>query len=148
VNRKTNAALVAALVTGTASIAISDSDAIRARQQAMKEVGGAMQNLGAIVKKETPFDAGVVQKNAGIIAEALERASVLFPEGSQTGDVETWAMPEIWSDRADFDQKLEAAKTEAVTLQSVTIEGSFPAALGRLGNTCKTCHQTYRRPEE
>jgi cytochrome c556 len=142
------AALAVALAVGTASIAASTSrDAIKDRQQAMKDIGGAMQNLAAIVKKEAPFDAAVVKKNAGTLAEALKKAADLFPEGSDTGDIETWAKPEIWSDHADFVKKLEAAEAEAVALQSVTVETAFPPALGRLGDACKACHQTYRRPK-
>jgi cytochrome c556 len=141
-------AVVAALMVGTASMAGSNTEAIKERQQAMKDVGGAMQNLGAIAKKETPFDAGVVKTNAGNIAEALKRAAALFPEGSDQGDVETWSMPEIWSDRADFDQKFKSAETAAIALQSVGVESAFLPALGELGNACKACHQTYRRPKE
>ena len=142
------AALVAALAAGTASMAGSSTDAIKDRQQAMKDVGGAMQNLGAIAKKEAPFDAGVVKHNAGVIAEALKKAAALFPEGSDKGDVETWSMSEIWSDRADFEENFETAEAEAVALQSVTLESAFLPALGKLGNACKACHQAYRRPKE
>jgi cytochrome c556 len=142
------ATLVGALAVGTASMAGSSTDAIKDRQQAMKDVGGAMQNLAAIARKEAPFDAGVVKNNAGTIAEALKKSADLFPEGSDKGDLETWAMPEIWSKRADFDQKFETAEAEAVALQSVSTESAFPPALGKLGNACKTCHQTYRRPKE
>ena len=142
------AALVVALAAGTASMADSSADAIKDRQQRMKDVGAAMQNLGAIAKNEAPFDAEVVKKNAGTIAEALKQAAELFPEGSDEGGVETWAQPEIWADRADFESKLAAAEAEAVALQSVTVESAFPPALGKLGNACKACHQTYRRPKE
>jgi cytochrome c556 len=141
-------ALLAALVFGFASLADPSDDAIAGRQQAMKDVGGAMQNLAAIAKKEAPFDAGVVQRNAGTIAEALKKAADLFPEGSAKGEVETWAQPEVWSDPADFEKKFEAAVAAAGALQSVTDESAFAPALGELGNTCKACHQTYRRPKE
>jgi cytochrome c556 len=117
------AALVAALAVAGAAVAASSMDVIKERQQAMKEVGGAMQNLAAIAKKETPFEAEVVEKNAGIIAEALKRSADLFPEGSHKGDLETWAKAEICDETA------------------------FPPALGKLGNACKACHQTYRRPK-
>jgi len=152
VNRNTRhalaAALVAALAVGTASMAASTStDTIKDRQQAMEDIGGAMKNLAAIAKKEAPFDAGVVKKNAVTIAEALKKAADLFPEGSDTGEVETWATPEIWSNPVDFVEKLETADAEAVALQSVTVETAFPPALGKLGDACKACHQTYRRPK-
>jgi cytochrome c556 len=138
------AAVVAALAVGAAS---TSTDAIKDRQQAMEDIGGAMKNLAAIAKKEAPFDAGVVEKNAGAITHALKKAADLFPEGSDTGDVETWAKPEIWSDGADFLEKLETAEVEAIALQSVTVETAFPPALGKLGDACKACHQTYRRPK-
>ena len=137
-----------ALMVGTASMAGSNTEAIKERQQAMKDVGGAMQNLGAIAKREAPFDAGVVKSNAGTIAEALKKAAALFPEGSDRGDVESWSMPEIWSNRTDFDRKFETAETAAVALQSVGVESALLPALGELGNACKACHQSYRRPKE
>jgi len=124
------------------------TDAIEGRQQAMKDVGAAMQNLAAIAKKEAPFDVGVVRSNAATIAEALKKAADLFPEGSDKGNVETWAQPEIWSDASDFEKKRETAEAAAVALQSVSVESAFPPALGELGNACKACHQTYRRPKE
>jgi cytochrome c556 len=142
------AALVAALAVGTASMADSGTDAIKDRQQAMKDVGGAIHNLTAIAKKEAPFDSGVVKSNAGTIADALKKAAALFPEGSDKGDVETWAMPDIWSDLADFEEKLRTAEAEAIAIQSVNAESAFLPALGKLGNSCKACHQSYRRPKE
>ena len=141
-------ALVAALAVAGAAVATSSMDVIKDRQQAMEDVGGAMKKLAAIAKKEAPFDAGVVEKNAGIIAEALTRSADLFPEGSDKGAIETWAKPEIWSDYADFKEKLETAEAEAVALQSVALETAFGPALGKLGNACKACHKTYRRPKD
>jgi len=141
-------ALIAALAVAGASVATSSMDVIKDRHEAMEDVGDAMKKLGAIAKKEAPFDAGVVEKNAGIIAEALKKAADLFPEGSDKGDVETWAKPEIWSDYADFEEKLGTAEAEAVALQSVALETAFGPALGKLGNACKACHKSYRRPKD
>ena len=143
------AALAAVLAVGTASMAASTStEVIKERQQAMEDVGGAMKKLAAIAKKEAPFDAELVKKNAGIIAEALKKAADLFPEESDKGDVETWAKPEIWSDHVDFERKREAAEDKAVALRSVAVESAFGPALGELGNACKSCHETYRRPKD
>lgn len=146
--RASTAALLAALVAAATSVASSSTDVIRDRQQAMKDVGGAMQNLATIAKKETPFEAGVVRENAAVIAEALKRSADLFPEGSDKGAAETWAKPEIWSRRGDFSKKLETAQAEAVAMQSVGTESAFSPALAKLGDACKACHQAYRRPRE
>ncbi len=146
--RNTKQVLAVALVAAVAIGAAGATEVIQDRQQAMKDVGGAMQKLAAIAKKEAPFDAAVVSENAAVIAEALKKSAGLFPEGSDKGDVESWANPEVWSDRADFEKKLEAAEAAAVAMQSVDAETAFAPALGKLGNTCKTCHQTYRRPKD
>lgn len=140
-------AVVATMVLGAVSVATSSADVIKDRQEAMEGVGGAMKNLAAIAKKEAPFDAGVVQKNAATIEDHLRDASRLFPEGSGQGDIETWAKSEIWSNYADFEVKLEKAQVEAEALKSVTEESAFGPAMGALGSACKSCHTDYRRPK-
>ena len=145
------AAAVAALAVGAASVATSSPEgtaAIKARHEAMEAVGDAMGPLGAIAKGEAPFDAAVVEKNAGTIAENLKKAATLFPEGSDSGDVETWAKAEIWSNSADFELKMQTARSQAEALQAVTEEAAFRPALGKLGSSCKSCHQDYRRPKQ
>ena len=140
-------AVVATLVLGAVGVAASSTDVIKERQQTMDGIRDALQNLAAIAKKEVPFDAGVVQKNAASIENHFREVSRLFPEGSGEGDVETWAKPEIWSDYADFVLKLEKAQVAAEAMKSVTEESAFRPAMGKLGNACKSCHTDYRRPK-
>ena len=139
-------ASVAAVAT-LAMAAATGTSAIKQRQDAMEQIGKAMKALGAIAKKQAPFDAEVVKSNAVTIADRLTKAAELFPDGSGAGDVETWAKAEIWSDRENFDKDLEGARAAAVAMQSVTDAAAFGPALGALGNGCKTCHDAYRRPE-
>ena len=138
--------VVAAAVAVTAA-AMTATEAIKKRQKAMEGVGEGMKALAAIAKKEQPFDAGVVQANAAKIADHLAEAAALFPEGSDAGDVQTWAKPEIWTDRENFDTIMKASHQAAVDLQSVTEAEAFPPALGALGNGCKSCHDLYRLPK-
>jgi len=140
-------AVVAAMASMTLA-ASTATTAIKDRQQAMEDIGQAMKALGTIAKKQAPFDAEVVKASAETIADRLEKAADLFPEGSDTGDVETWAKPEIWSDAEDFQKHLDTAAKAAVAMQSVTDEAAFGPALGALGNGCKTCHDGYRRPKQ
>jgi cytochrome c556 len=107
-----------------------------------------MKTLGAIAKKEEPFDADVVRASAAKIADHLAQAAELFPAGSDLGEVQTWAKPEIWTDRGHFDELLESTRQAAVDLQSVTKADAFPPALGKLGNGCKSCHDLYRLPKQ
>jgi cytochrome c556 len=145
------AVAVGGLAIGAASVAVSSPEgtaAIKARHEAMEGINDAMGPLAAIAKGEAPFEAAVVEKNAGTIAENFKKAAALFPEGSDEGDVETWAKPEIWSNSADFELKMQTARTQAEALKGVTEEAAFRPALGKLGNSCKNCHQDYRRPKE
>jgi cytochrome c556 len=140
-------AVAAVLAVAIAAAAMTATEAIQQRQQAMEGVREGMMALGAIAKKQQPFDAGVVAANAAKIAGHLAEAAELFPEGSDAGDVQTWAKAEIWSDRAQFDELMTSAHQAAVELQSVTEAEAFPPALGKLGNGCKSCHDLYRLPK-
>lgn len=151
--KETKLRMVTALVAlaALASIAVAaatGTEAIKQRQQAMEDIGQSMQALGAIAKKEASFEAEVVKANAETIADRLEKAADLFPEGSDTGDVKTRAKPEIWSDRKGFEEDLETATRAAVAMQSVTEEAAFMPALAELGNSCKSCHDRYRLPKQ
>jgi cytochrome c556 len=135
------------LVVAISAAAMSGDEAIKERQKAMEGVKGGIMTLAAIAKKEQPFDAEVVHASAGKIADNLEHAAGLFPEGSDKGEAQTWAKPEIWTDRAHFDELMERAHQAAVDMQSVTEAEAFPPALGKIGNGCKSCHDLYRLPK-
>lgn len=134
---------VSASVVG-ASLAVLAADAFQDRHMAMEEVNDAMKALGAIAKKQAPFDAAVVKANATTIADNLKLASTLFPAGSGGGD--SRAKPEIWTDAAGFEKTMKDAQAAAVALQSVPDEAAFGPALGALGGNCKACHDKYRLP--
>jgi len=140
-------AIAVAVVVTISAAATTSTEAIKQRQEAMEGVRDGMMTLGAIAKKEQPFDAEVVRASAAKIADHLAQAAELFPAGSDKGEVQTWAKPEIWTDRGHFDEFLESTRQAAVDLQSVTKADAFPPALGKLGNGCKSCHDTYRLPK-
>ena len=127
-------------------MAVIAADAFHDRHMAMEAVGDAMKSLGAIAKKEAPFDGAVVKTNATTIADNLKKASALFPAGSGGGD--SLAKPEVWSDAAGFEKGMKDAQAAAVALQAVSDEAAFRPALGALGGNCKSCHDKYRLPKE
>jgi cytochrome c556 len=134
---------VSGLVLGASLVALA-ADAFQDRHMAMEEINDAMKALGAIAKKEAPFDAAVVKSNATTIADNLKKAAGLFPAGSDGGD--SRAKPEIWTDAAGFEKGMKDAQAAAVALQSVSDEAAFRPALGALGGSCKACHDKYRLP--
>jgi len=140
-------AVAVAIVITISAGAMTATEAIKERQKEMEGVREAMMTLAAIAKKEQPFDAEVVRTSAAKMAGHIEKAEKLFPEGSGEGEAQTWAKPEIWSDRAGFDKLMTSTHQAAVDLQSVTEAEAFGPALGKLGYGCKSCHDLYRLPK-
>lgn len=128
--------------------AVALAGPIEDRQKTMEQVGDAMKVLAAIAKKEQPFDAAVVKTNAETMAANFTKAKDLFPDGSEKGSKETYAKPDIWTDRAAFDAGLRKAHDAAVAMAAVTGEAQFMPALQQLGGACKGCHDKFRRPKE
>jgi cytochrome c556 len=143
----TLAVIAVAIVVTISSAATTGTEAIKQRRKAMDGVKNGIMTLAAIAKKEQPFDAEVVHASAGQIAANLEHAGGLFPEGSDQGEAQTWAKPEIWTDRAHFDELMENTRQAAVDMQAVTEAEAFPPALGKIGSGCKSCHDLYRLPK-
>lgn len=145
--RLVSGALGLTAVSGLIAIALAATP-IEERQQVMKNNGEAMKALAGIAQKKAPFDAAVIQANAEQIAAGLTKAKDLFPSGSDTGEKETWAKPEIWQNKEAFNQGLERAVEAAKKVAAVEQESNFLPALGELGNSCKNCHDRFRRPKE
>lgn len=142
------ASAIALAAVATAAEEAATTDPIVERQKTMEAVGKAMKALGGIARQEAPFDAKVVQQNAATIADRLEHAQSLFPEGSGSGAHETWAKGEIWTNRSDFDSTLKSAHEAAVALATVSDEAAYRPALGKLGQNCRNCHDSFRRPKD
>jgi cytochrome c556 len=140
-------AIVVAAVVTVSVAATTGTEAIKQRQKEMEGVYGAMKTFAAIAKKEQPFDAEVVQASAAKMAGHLAQAAELFPEGSDQGDVQTWAKAEIWADGNNFDKLMESSHQAATDMQAVAEAEAFMPALGKLGNSCKSCHDLYRLPK-
>lgn len=142
--------LAVALALGFSTLALSKTPAsgpIQTRQKAMEAVGDAMKSLSGIAKKEAPFDAAVVRKNAESIVANLETARKAFPAGSEKGDVQTWAKASIWSDGAGFAAAMKTSHEAATAMAAVKEEAALGPALKALGGSCKGCHETYRLPK-
>ena len=119
----------------------------KARHEAMETVKDHFVPLVKMVKGAAPFDAATVRKNAEIIAQKLQEASRLFPEGSDRG--ETRAKPEIWSNRAEFDAIMQTAIEKAKALAKADApEKLMPAVIDLGGKGCKACHEKFRKPKE
>ena len=143
---KVKSVLAALLVVGLAASALGADDPIKLRQETMKAIGGAVGSLVKMVKGETPFDAAAAKAALATVATKAKGIDVAsyFPAGSDKGD--TKAKATIWSDPDGFKAalaKLQTAAEQQQTTDPASID-DVKKALGALGGTCKSCHDTYR----
>jgi cytochrome c556 len=142
--RKLILAISVLALAGTAASA----DPIADRKALMKANGKAAGVLAAIVKGEQPFDAAAVLAALTTLKEDADKldaqAAALFPAGSDKGD--TTASPKIWQDWAGFEAKIDGFKTDAdaaVAAPPADADG-VKVALGKIGQNCQSCHETFR----
>lgn len=124
-----------AVLVGTSLAGLPDD-----RGATMKDVGKNFKALVQMSKGE--FDAKTAAEHGNAIAADLEKFKDLFPEGSQAGDKA--AKPEIWTDRAGFEEHRMAAYNAALAVAKVTDAAAYQAAFKALGGTCGSCHEKYR----
>jgi len=75
-----------------------------------------------------------------------ETMATYFPDGSDESPSE--AAPTIWSDRAGFEVKIAAYQEAIMTLNAAALSQDSAAttsAFRKLGGSCKSCHQSYRK---
>jgi cytochrome c556 len=138
-NRWIGAALIVAL---GASVALADSDPIKARRELMKANGAATKTVVGMLKG-APFDLAAAQTALKTYAAAAAKAPELFPDSSKTGD--TNALPAIWQNKADFDARFKTFGDDVAAAESkITDEASFKANITPVLKNCGGCHQTYR----
>ncbi|HLT78827.1 MAG TPA: cytochrome c [Ferrovibrio sp.] len=141
------AAVIGLSVASAGGFALAQADVIKARQEGMKAQGAAMTAIKKVVDGNGPAADAVAP--ARTIAQTSEKVPSLFPAGSDKG-AETWAKPEIWANKADFDAKAMNAKAAAEKLAASAQAGNMDAVkadFAALGGTCGACHRPYRTPK-
>ena len=142
--------VVAALGIATALPAAAQfqkpEDAIRYRQSAMTLMSAHLGRIGAMANGKVPFDAKIAAENADVLLTLSKLPYVAFIDGTDKGN--TKAKPEIWSERAKFDSTASKLQDEVVKLDAAAKTGNLDqikAAFGAAGQTCKSCHDNFRK---
>lgn len=145
--RKLTGLIGAFFIAGTAAIAADDP--IAARTSLMDANGAATKLAGEMLKGQVPYTPA-----AGMAAIASWRAVAIsfgefFPEGSEDAS-RSDAAPEIWADRAGFDEELAkfgeltATAAEAAGDDGPADQAAFAAIAQPVMQGCKSCHESYR----
>lgn len=101
--------------------------------------------LGGMAKGSRPYDKDAATRSAKFVDELIEMPWDGFAPGSETG-AKTAAKPEIWKDRATFDQLAKDAKVETAKLvQAAGVDlATLRAQVQATGRACKNCHDKFQ----
>lgn len=145
--RKALLALCFVLPAGMVA-AQSPDDAVKARQGYFDMLGAQMAVLAPMAQGKMDFDTDKAKVAADNLA-ALAKVNVLplFMAGTSADDMagKTRARPDIWENGDDFLAKATAFHDAAAEMP--TAAGSLEtlqAAVGKLGGSCKGCHDNFR----
>jgi cytochrome c556 len=121
--------------------------AIDVRKAIFTLIGANFRPIGETLQGKTPYDADDIQKRAARVAFLAPLLTDAFPDVSSSGD--TKAKPAVWSQRADFDQRLKAFQDHTLALAQLTEKDksggdAFKAAAAAVGKDCKGCHEDYK----
>jgi len=149
---KTVCAFGATLLMGAAAAALAQTatpaeKAIEYRQAVFKVVAGNFGPLAQSAQGKLELQPAAARQYAERLAQIAQFAGDAFPDISREG--KTRARPDIWSNRAEFDQLLKDLNDATRSLAAVTANAAakpedFKAAVGAVGNSCKSCHDKFR----
>jgi cytochrome c556 len=139
-------ALVATLLSATAHAQFAKpEDAIKYRKSALFVMQQNFGRVAAMASGKAPFDAKVAADSAAVAEFVGKLPWAAFGEGTDKGD--TKAKPEIWTDKAKFNEYADKLQAELAKLNAAAKTGnidSIKAAVGAVGGSCKACHDAFR----
>jgi cytochrome c556 len=120
--------------------------AVDTRQGLLKVVVSYFGPIVGMARKQIPFDAALVEKNAAKIAQLAPMIPDVFRMDTRAYDLETEALDNIWDNTDDFADKAATVAERAAALSAAAADGEAAAmkAFGAVGAACKGCHDEYR----
>lgn len=149
--RKTTAPFILATLLAASGLAAAHAaekelpaGPVRDRHDLMEHVGDNAKTIGDALKSGQ--HAPIADAAKAIQADSA-KVLALFPKGSTHPD--SRAKDEIWSDWAKFEQANKDMDAKAGALAAAAERGGDVGAAGKaLFGTCKSCHDSFRRPDE
>ena len=145
--------IIATLVTSFSAgtwAATTPTDAIKYRKAVMDGLSAHVSafvliNFGKVEHQEH------LKAHANALADLGAQAKVLFPAGSDTGETE--ALPLIWAaqEQEQFRKLVSALEVSSAKLKDAVAASDKPAAMAAfkaLGESCKGCHDRYRKQDD
>ena len=120
-------------------------DAIKYRQSALFVMQQNFSRVAAMAAGKAPFDAKVAADSAAVAEFTGKLPWAAFGEGTDKGR-ENRAKPEIWADKAKFNDYADKMQVEMAKFSAAAKTGSLDnikATMAGVGGTCKTCHDAF-----
>jgi cytochrome c556 len=121
---------------------------VKQRQAAMTLQGKYFGPLAGMAQGKLPYDANIVQRNAGYL-DTLDKMPWDGFDPS-TKNVKSAALPALWNEPAKFKEAQERLQSEVSRLVSVSKggdEGAVKTQIGALGKACGNCHENFREKQ-
>jgi cytochrome c556 len=121
---------------------------VKQRQAAMTLIGKYWGPVSGMGQGKVPFDAAVVQRNAGYLDVLDKMPWDGFQES--TKGVKSAALPAIWEKPDEFKKAAERLQSEVSKLAQVSKSGdeaAVKAQIGATGKACGGCHETFREKQ-
>ncbi len=120
-------------------------DAVKYRQSALFLMGQHFSRVGAMAAGRVPFDAAVAQENMAVVMTVSQLPWAGFTPDTQ--DVRSRAKPNIWTERAKFDEARQNALNSIAAMNNTVKAGDLDAirrAFNETAASCKACHDNFR----
>jgi cytochrome c556 len=121
---------------------------IQYRQAVLKLVKSNVGALGAMNKGAIPFNVETMQTNSLRLKQLSLMLTDYFDTDTTGFDVDTAALDNIWENKADFKDKIDALTAAAINLNTVATAddtNQFKQAIGQVFKSCKGCHDNYKK---
>ena len=142
------AGLAVAILSGEALAQAKPEQLVKQRQAAMTLQGKYFGPMVGMAQGKIPYDAKIVQRNAGFLDNLSRMPWDGFAES--TKDVKSAALPAIWSDSAKWSEAADRLQNEASKLYAVSRSGdeaAVKAQIGAVGKACGGCHESFRQKQ-
>ncbi len=124
------------------------AQATNTRQALFQVLFYNLNMISGMARGTVEFDASVAERNANRIATLAPMISEVFAANdTRAFNVETEALPIIWDQMGEFEEKAMNLEEAANTFAQIASGGDRTAILGGIrafGGTCGNCHETFR----
>lgn len=120
-------------------------DAIKYRQGALFVMQQNFSRVAGMAAGKIPFDAKVAAESAAVAEFMSNLPWAGFGPGTDKGDTD--AKPEVWTQKAKFDDYAKKLQSEMGKLAVAAKSGHLDAiksAVGATSGACKSCHDDFR----